>query len=401
MWGDKDNAALYRRVNLEGVRFRRVFNEPVNLDRSISRQQIADAITSGIVDPTSLLSYPGSDKIGGIRYVPDEDHVNIIECLRAIATAARIYSYLPDATAALSIVNHGPLTKAQWYLHESNDVLRPGSVDTDIELGILLPPALSRRATFACISMFESGGLDLDPGDLHRVMALSAGDSIYVSAPILCDPAIHREPFEVTRIVGNIGRPGMAFLIPPSDPRVRQPRLESYEVINHDLYGGKREDCFQNTSLHLGFSGYEFALDVGDHGTRGREAFFLETMISVHDKGEWVADVDVLSVLDSFYLYHTSKQRVCNHSASDHSHHLSSPIVAIDRWEELLERPRSAGIVRAYGNWAARLAAAAVSIQMDNPTILLSGNECWNCEKKVQRHNIDSKGKPTTSLYIL
>ena len=40
--------------------------------------------------------------------------------------------------------------------------------------------------------MFESGGFNLKPDDLSRVMATSAGDSIFIAAPVLCDPATHR-----------------------------------------------------------------------------------------------------------------------------------------------------------------------------------------------------------------
>ena len=64
--------------------------------------------------------------------------------------------------------------------------------------------------------MFESGGFDLQPDDPSRVMAMLAYDSIFVAASLLCDPAIHSEPHELHRIVGNIGRAGTtAFMVPP------------------------------------------------------------------------------------------------------------------------------------------------------------------------------------------
>ena len=106
--------------------------------------------------------------------------------------------------------------------------------------------------------MFESGGFNPETDDLDNVMAISAGDSIYVAAPILCDPVFHRKPYEVTRIVGNIGRPGLAFLIPPASPRTRKPELEWYHVINHNPYDRKREDSLQTTSLILDFLGTVF-----------------------------------------------------------------------------------------------------------------------------------------------
>lgn len=44
-------------------------------------------------------------------------------------------------------------------------------------------------------------------------------------------------------------------------------------------------------------------------------------------------------------------------------------------WEELLDSPNhreKAGVVRAYGNWIARLAATCISIQKGHRTILIS-----------------------------
>ena len=231
--------------------------------------------------------------------------------------------------------------------------------------------------------MFESGGFDLNPVELDKVMAVSVGDSIFVAAPILCDPAVDSEPHEVRRIVGNIGRAGMSFLIPPSNPRMKRLNLESYQVINHDPYDGKVEDCFQGTTLHLGFSGYELALDVGDHGGKNRDAFFLESLISAHDHGEWIADLDALATVDSPLLHRARDQKSgCEHSTSDRQRLPESDLVAIDRWEEMLDRPKGAAVVGTHKNWLARFAAAAVRVKMGNHTILLSGNECCKCHKE-------------------
>ena len=201
----------------------------------------------------------------------------------------------------------------------------------------LLPYRLSRPATFACVAMFESGGFDLKPDVLNRVMAVSAGDSIYVAAPVLCDSAVRTKPHEVRRVIGNVGRPGLAFLIPPSSPRIKQLDLHTYRVINHKPYDGKLEDCFQSTSLHLSFSGYELVLDVGNHGAKSVEAVFLETTISAHDRGEWVADIDTLSTLSSPNLHHASTNLgECTHRRSSQSTLPQFPLTSIDRWEELL-----------------------------------------------------------------
>ena len=106
------------------------------------------------------------------------------------------------------------------------------------KINMLLPYAL-RSATFVCVFMFKSGGFDLQLDDFSRVMAMSAGASIFVAAPLLCDPAIRSEPYELRRTAGKIGRAGIAFMAPPSSPRTKSLDLDSYQVINHELYDGK------------------------------------------------------------------------------------------------------------------------------------------------------------------
>ncbi|MCJ1450108.1 hypothetical protein MMC28_000437 [Mycoblastus sanguinarius] len=381
------------------------YDDTADPKTEVTRQEIVDAFTSGIVDTDHFLSYLSLGHAMGHGCHPDEDHLSVVENLRAIATASKIYSYMPNATVALNIVTYGPLTKAQWL----GEKRRPNSNATQVDhwhgpepliSNLLLPYSVSRRAAFACVSMFESGGFDLKPEYLEKVMAMSAGDSIFVAAPILCDPAIQCEPYEIRRIVGNIGRAGIAFLIPPSNPRTKKQELESYRVINHDFYDGRLEDSFPNTTLHLGFSGYEFALDVGEHGGRNREAFFLESPISVHDRGEWVADLDALATVANTQVHNGN----CQHSTSDRRSLPEIQLVTIDRWEELLDPPKDAAVVRAHKNWLARLAAAAISVKMGNRTILFSKDACWKChEENLHRRSVKTEtadSRPSNSHQI-
>lgn len=57
---------------------------------------------------------------------------------------------------------------------------------------------LDRLHTFACIAYFESDGLDMNPTAFTNVMTLSSGDSIYVAARLICDPA-ERQPANAVR----------------------------------------------------------------------------------------------------------------------------------------------------------------------------------------------------------
>lgn len=380
--GDTSSAALFRGVSPEGVGFRRVHRDGAEIRKDVTQKHISDVFNSGAVDPKYFLQHMMLGYAGADLQIPDQTHLAIVEDLRAIATAARIYSNLPNATGALKIIEREEhLAKAKWMI--SGD-LTDFSGQTNSTTTMLLPYSLSRGATFACISMFESGGFDFTPHQLDKVMAMSAGDSIYVAAAILCDPAIRPEPYEIRRIVGNIGRAGIAFLIPPSNPRIKELDLETYQVINHDPYDGKLEDSFQGTTLHLGFSGYEFPLEAGDHRGRHQEAFFVETRISTHDRGEWVADLDALSCLASSDLCRVNFQSEdCGHTPSERHCPTELPLITIDRWEELLEKPRDSAVVCAHGNWLARLAAATVSVKMGNNTLLLADDGCWKCSEKT------------------
>ena len=413
MYGDARSAALFRRKSLEGVTFQ-VIPEYVTVPRKVTRQQISDAFTSGVVDPDYFLKYLNDANYPKLHQTPkfdaepgqpaNSDHLAVVETLRAITTTASVYAYMPNATVALSIITYGALTKAHWLKNKQQPISQ--TKNENREINMLLPYALSRSATFACVSMFESGGFNLQPDDLSRVMAMSVGDSIFVAAPVLCDPATHSEPEELRRIVGNIGRAGIAFMIPPSSPRTKKLDLESYQVINHDPYDGKLGNSFQSTTLHLGFSGYEFPSDVGVHGGRKREAFFLETLISVHDRGEWVADLDVLAAVASPSLLKANDLLpICHHAESDRRAVPEGSLVTIDRWEELLEMPKDAAIVRAHGNWLARLATAGVSVKMGNSTILWLSHGCWACCERTVGHpcgpSVDSHQVSQRTVYIL
>ena len=372
VYGDAQSSAIYRMVNIEKASFRRLDTKEVKPQiYPVKLKQIADALQAGAVSPGRLLNHLNSPN--------NESGLDDSKALQGLATAAMIYSLLPHASIALTTIQIGPLNATKWF--SSCQDRRNHSESPDPELNLLLPLQLSRAATFACISMFESGSFDLDPELLQHVMAISAGDSIYVAAPILCDPAIVTKSYEVRRIVGNIGRAGIAYLIPPTDPMVKKLALETYQVINHDPYDGKLENSFQNTTLHLGFSGYEFPIDVGDHRRRHREAFFIETRVAVHDGGSWIADIDVLSTFNSVNLHIAEPSPCC----CTHCVLPSDPLVpgrqliSIDRWEELLESPLEAGVFRSRGNWLARLAAAAVSVKIGHRTILLSGTGCRKC----------------------
>ena len=105
--------------------------------------------------------------------------------------------------------------------------------------------------------------MEVPPAHLQNVIAISSGDSLYVAAQLLCDPAADVKPYEIHRVIGNIGGAGLAFLIPPHNPMVRPPNSDSWTLVNHQSFDGKLENNFRSTTLHLGFSGYEFPMTFG------------------------------------------------------------------------------------------------------------------------------------------
>ncbi|KAL9623101.1 MAG: hypothetical protein Q9160_002615 [Pyrenula sp. 1 TL-2023] len=172
---------------------------------------------------------------------------------------------------------------------------------------------------------------------------------------MLHDPYQQKAHGTVKRIVGNVGKPGMAILIPPFTTEVPRPREESWRVINHSPFDGQYEDHFATTSLHLHFTGYELPIDVGERGKIDHPAYLLETVVSAYDRGQRIADVDLLKGLSQ-----------CKHGWGDSvsaENAIQSDLVAIDNWCELLDPPMQRSIVRAWCNPFARLAIVAIAAQ--------------------------------------
>jgi hypothetical protein len=119
-------------------------------------------------------------------------------------------------------------------------------------------------------------------------------------------------------------------------------------------------------------------------GTIDSDLTFVETLISAHDRGKWVADLDVLAIYkdNAHLLQRYEPEAGCSHDKStEYPHQLTS----LDNWEEILDAAEdfghgNVGIVRANNNWLARIAAACVSVQLGHKTVVLPSNiDCWHC----------------------
>ena len=292
--------------------------------------------------------------------------------LKALAIASAIYAQLPSATMPLKITTT-PIAQAKWL-----------SLVPDVFPGNILK-SISRAAAFACIIMFESGGIDIEPAKLERVIAVSAANSIFVAGVLLTDPTENLPRAAMKRVVGNIGAPGVSLLVVPEEPRIKSISYD-YSAVMHAEYDRKREDNFQGTSLHLSFTGWKVPIIWDAEDFVDQDVHFLGAVISVRDQGSWIADIDVLSSLRRIVnsSLHDNKEYACNCHRPAST--LEGYFVSIDNWNELLDISQSGAVVRSHSNWWGRLAAACVLHRAHPHRLIVLATkqvECWNCLSEI------------------
>lgn len=298
-----------------------------------------------------------------------------VSSLMACASAAEIYKLLPGATISTTILSQS-IDQALWVPPSTKGMRDP------------YRHQLSKAQTFACIAMLDTGTSDFDPKGLNNVFAISSGNSIYVGGPLLCDPYEIGEHFEVRHIAGNIGRPGLSLLVPPPNPKIRKLTPGTWNQLNYCPFDGKQENSFSQTSIHLSFTAYEMALQttLTDQHIIDRPARFIETLVSVYEGENWVADLDIMSALQSdlvsrFVCGSITKglEQGCGKAFGEAFGNVHA-MVSIDNWEEFLERSDGSDkVVRAHRNWLARLAFAVTSVQQGRSLMLLPADVCWSC----------------------
>lgn len=275
--------------------------------------------------------------------------------LNALLVASALYRYLPGATVSIGAVRRS-LAAFRWANHQTLHVrtsdisslrFREHAWRSDADNETF---HFSKQAQFACIAMFESGGLDIDPAGLSAVMALSSGNSIFVVDSLLQDPS--EQGTSITRLLGNLDRPGIVMLVPPQAPLIRKAELGTWRLVNHYAFDGKVEDSFRETSLHLSFTEYEIPLSV-PVGAVDADATMLETLVSAYDRERWIADIDVLGCLTRSHLFACLSARDSERTSSTsileavkrikEGASNRKQLISIDCWEELLELPDTLG----------------------------------------------------------
>jgi len=240
----------------------------------------------------------------------------------------------------------------------------------------LQPYDLERGTAFACIAMFESGIYNISPSLLKDVIAMSSSDSIYIGGALLLDPHEQTHSGDIRRVLGNIGKPGMTFLVPPVDPMIREVTMSDWSCIDRDEFDGDMRDCFESASLHLSFTGANTPINLSYSGGQDVDIYLLETLISLRDGGDWIADLDVFKTISNVKLRKVSNCQDHKHNSAVAAHNFT----AIDNWLSLIDTPETPfSIVRAHRNWQARLAATTISIALGYETVVLSDHPCWAC----------------------
>lgn len=207
--------------------------------------------------------------------------------------------------------------------------------------------------------------------------------TIFATSLLLSDPAEISPGRSIKHIVGNVGHIGMVLMVSPTEPQIPR-HTHGVQRITHAQYDGKRSDHFGATSLHLSFTEWKFPLDWSSTGQIDKEAFLLESVVTVRDKVEIVADLDVLELERNPFDVAKSKCACSPESRSLGGRGKNMlDFISLDTWDELLDPPsEGASIFRSNGNWAARLACASILAQKGNsPAMVIvgEGDLCWKC----------------------
>jgi hypothetical protein len=145
--------------------------------------------------------------------------------------------------------------------------------------------------------------------------------------------------------------------------------------------------------MHLSFTSWEREIDMqGDQGNQDSQFRKMESLISIRERGKWVGDVDLILALRSPKIYWLPPQSACNHAPESAP---SMPMLSIESWDELCDIPAGLVVVRAHGNWLARLAAAGFLAQQAEAEFssvsritICPLDVCWQCVQPEFADNI-------------
>lgn len=295
-------------------------------------------------------------------------------------------------------------------------------VDTTMEdmLPYMGPGKMTLEQYFSCILLFENI-FDIAPKTLCNVMAISSGNSLFIASSLLSDPQSLPARRKISHVMGNIGRPGTVLLVPPVEPRMMAPGIERWPFMNFRDWDGIGRDSFAESSLHLWFTGSTQEVSIGYSGAQDKELYMVESVVSLHGKGEWVADLDILRALQGSSLVHRQRRSippslrgqvalrggptddgrrgmVCQENHDCQYRHQKLPLATIETWWELLEKSSNDCVFLAAGNWQARLAAMIICLAQGRQVSVVSNPVCWDCVTDSKR-TVSKLKDPVVYIY--
>ncbi|KAK8092007.1 hypothetical protein PG997_002368 [Apiospora hydei] len=239
-------------------------------------------------------------------------------------------------------------------------------------------PQISTFTQAISILVYMVAGHDMSHDEVpSNVIGISVGDSIFVP-----EQTGARNSF--TRILGNIGRPGCVTFFSVENP-ITAPLDESFwRVADLQKFDGAATDLLHSTSMHLSFTNWERPLEgFRSGGHQDVEIALVESVLSIRERGQWIGDVDVLPALRSKIIYRLPPQHSCSHPRTEPP---QAYMTSIESWDELREFSAGNVVVRANGNWLARLATTAYlaqSAERDRRNIgritVCPSSVCWRC----------------------
>lgn len=334
-------------------------------DMAVTKALDADKVLNHLLQ---LLSNHGSEKKR-----KETQRSNCLKTFKILGSASQIYKLLPAGPVALRLLEHD-LSRIGWARNLScPDQQNVSSVFSSFKM--------NRAQALACVATFTTGTMDIEEMELQNVLAISVGNCIYAPSALLNDPYDLCEEFEIMMIVGNVGKPGLTMMIPPSDPRIVEPEHDRWQVVNHEPFDGSCQDYFDKTSFHLSFTGYEQPVaSAVKHGAQDVEAQYLETLVSVYDGNRWIADLDILAALGNARFKRLELPSICTHGNCSAR---PPQWISVDCWDELIDTTEEANtfIVRAHGNPLARLSAVTLAVQIGNAECLVLPVDvkCYHC----------------------
>lgn len=374
----------------------------------ITFSRLRNALRNGKISPGLLrdhISYVGRHGVKDFtRSLAGVDYTGrmFFRSLHAITAVVELYQHWLDATIKISITK-SPIGAARWAQNLKKNEFNwssclAGHEHHETKTSV---SRIHRATKFACIVMMESGGIDLHPDQLHLVMGIATGNSIYAAEYLLQDPSTEdrsgKSAFSgIKRIIGSLGEPGIVCLVPPKSTKRVLLDNTRHRLVGHDLFDGTVVDRFDQSSLHLTLTAWKLNLVVSQ-GSIDADVMLREALISVFDGSRWIADLDILKSLEDRATlklppcFCFEVDTFC--SPSEFGRQLVSAFGArlksISRWEELLLfhdnlLPQEIGAVRASGNWYARLSAMSLVSSIGCPiTILPSGKMCLQCGQRL------------------